>query len=301
MIVSSANRRAVVVHRPTDYELLLATHATRGQAEFFLNSRSQSIDPIEQEHARIHSAIAEVLTRLPSRWRRASVSRPEFNRFLFEPEDIIIAIGQDGLVANISKYLTGQLVIGVNPLPERFDGPLVRFAVPQVPDLLTRLDAGKEPPTRERTMVEASLDDGQLLVALNEVYLGHRSHQSSRYRIRLDSREERQSSSGLIACTGTGATGWASSINRAYGSQLKLPAPTDARLSFFVREAWPSKATGTSLTAGTLESQSDLALTSEMNEGGVIFGDGIEDDYLNFAWGRTARVRIAQQKLRLVE
>jgi len=36
----------------------------------------------------------------------------------------------------------------------------------------------------ERTMVEAVLDDGQRVLALNEVFLGHRSHQSARYLIR---------------------------------------------------------------------------------------------------------------------
>ncbi len=46
------------------------------------------------------------------------MSRPELNRFLFEPEDVVIAVGQDGLVANVAKYLSGQMVVGVNPLPE---------------------------------------------------------------------------------------------------------------------------------------------------------------------------------------
>ena len=127
--------RAVIVHRPTDYELLLGAHATRGQAEFFLKSRGQAIEDVEREHARIHEVIERALGRVPARWRRASVSRPELSRFLFEPEDIIIAIGQDGLVANVAKYLTGQVVIGVNPLPERFEGPLVRFRIEHVPEI----------------------------------------------------------------------------------------------------------------------------------------------------------------------
>ena len=39
-------------------------------------------------------------------------------------------------------------------------------------------------------MVEAVLDDGQSLLALNEVFIGHQSHQSARYRIAWGDRGE---------------------------------------------------------------------------------------------------------------
>jgi hypothetical protein len=37
-----------------------------------------------------------------------------------------------------------------------------------------------------------------------------------------------------------------------------------------------------------------------MNEGGVVFGDGIEDDRIDFAWGTCARIGVAEARLRLV-
>jgi hypothetical protein len=37
-----------------------------------------------------------------------------------------------------------------------------------------------------------------------------------------------------------------------------------------------------------------------MNEGGVIFADGIEQDHLNFDWGRITEVSIAKRQLNLV-
>jgi NAD kinase len=292
--------RAVVVHRPTEYELLLAAHATRGQVDFFLRSRGQDINQVEAEHAAVVSAIETVLASIPSRWRRAVTPRHELSRFLFEPEDVILAVGQDGLVANVAKYLAGQFVVGVNPLPSKYDGPLSRHAPAAVPSVLSLIDNRRDVNTQDRTMVQASLDDGQRLLALNEVFVGHRSHQSARYSISLDDKAERHSSSGLIACTGTGATGWARSINRSYGSPLELPKPIDPSVCFFVREAWPSKATGTSITTGRCDASHHLRIVSEMNQGGVIFGDGIEDDYLPFDFGRIAEISAAQQKLRLV-
>lgn len=291
--------RAVVVHRATDYTRLLATHATRGQAEFFLRSRGQDISTLEDEDHSIQLALAAVQAQIPSRWRRAAVERAELNRFLFEPDDIIIVVGQDGLVANLAKYLAGQLVVGINPLPARFDGVLVRHAPEAASSLFARIDAAREVAVERRTMVEASLDDGQRLLALNEVFIGHRSHQSARYRISWDNREERHSSSGVIACTGTGASGWARSVNSGRAAPLSLPAPADLRLAFFVREAWLSKTTGATLTAGACDADHTLDIVSEMNDGGVIFGDGIEDDFLRFDWGRKVTVRIATESLRL--
>jgi len=149
-------------------------------------------------------------------------------------------------------------------------------------------------------MVSARLDDGQSLVALNEIFVGHRSHQSARYRLRLGNREERQSSSGLIVATGTGATGWAKSINGERAHPLQLPNPTDWALALFVREPFPSISTGTSLGGGLIDRQGQLEIVSEMDDGGVVFGDGIEDDRLDFAWGMHVRIEVAEQRLRLV-
>jgi hypothetical protein len=151
----------------------------------------------------------------------------------------------------------------------------------------------------ERTMVEAVLDDGLRLLALNEVFVGHQSHQSARYSLEATAGRERQSSSGIVITTGTGATGWGRSIALERRSALALPGPGERALAFFVREAWPSVSTGATLTEGRLEMDTALAISSEMNEGGVVFGDGIEADRLEFGWGRRLEIRVAPERLRL--
>ena len=291
--------RVVLVTRPTEYEALLARHATREQARFFLEQRGQQIDEVQARHQRFVDALRTVSQAIPQKWRRTRIDRPDLSRFVFEPSDLIVVVGQDGLVANVAKYLDGQRVIGINPDPARNDGILVPHAPEMARDLMPLAAAGRCT-VEERTMVEASLDDGQRLVALNEIFLGHRSHQSARYRLRAAGREERQSSSGLIVSTGTGATGWARSIQVQRRARIELPAPSEQRLAFFVREAFPSVATGTTLTAGVLGGSDSLELVSEMGDGGVVFGDGIEEDRLDLGWGVAARVRVAGARLHLV-
>jgi hypothetical protein len=148
-------------------------------------------------------------------------------------------------------------------------------------------------------MVSARLSDGQTLVALNEVYVGHVTHQSSRYRISFGGHAERQSSSGLIVATGTGASGWARSIAQSRKQPPPLPGPLEPELAFLVREAWPSHTTFATLTDGSIHAGEQLTVISEMNEGGVVFGDGIEADRLELPFGQTVELSRAAQTLRL--
>lgn len=289
--------RAVFVVRDTDYELLLARHATRGQARFFLESRGQRIEETEARHARFHAALTQARAAVPSEWRQALVRRPDLDRFLFAEEDVVVAVGQDGLVANVAKYLAAQPVIGVNPMPDIYDGILARVAVERLGRLLPAAAAGAVAMER-RTMVQAVLDGGETLCALNEIFVGHRSHQSARYRIEVGGVAEDHSSSGLIVASGTGATGWARSIAEASGHTVAI-GPEEAAVGYWVREPFPSLATGTQLRVGKLVS-APLTLTSRMNDGGVVFADGIEQDFIAFDWGRRVDLAPASRALNLV-
>lgn len=286
--------RVVIVHRRTEYEELLATHGTRGQAAFFLSSRGRDIADLEERHRLTQQALETAAAAIPVEWRRGSVERGDVSRFLFSPDDLVVVVGQDGLVANVAKYLEGQPVIGIDPEPDRNVGALVAHAAHDLPDLLRATDQ-----VTEHTMVRATLDDGQRLLALNEIYVGHPSHQTARYELRTpDALAEPQASSGVIVATGTGATGWCRSVALERASQLPLPSPTEPRLLWFVREAWPSPATGTALTEGQLvDAELHLTIASDRL---VAFGDGIEADSLTLTWGQTVRIGRAETALRLV-
>jgi NAD kinase len=298
-MASGSNPRVVIITRQTEVEGLLEMHATMGQARFFLEQRKRSPEPAIARQEAQQSTLQKIEAIVPSSWRRVRIQRQDVDRFLFEPDDIVVAVGQDGLVANVAKYLHGNPVIGINPDPNRNPGILVPHRPARFEELLD-LTIQRQATIEQRTMVEARLEDGQSLVAVNEVFIGHHSHQSARYELKWGEQSEKQSSSGVIVTTGTGSTGWAKSIHQERHSALDLPLPTAQRLCFFVREAWPSIATGASLTEGALEANQQLEIISGMENGGVIFGDGIESDYLEFSWGERAHIGVAKQRLHLV-
>ena len=291
--------RAVVVSRPSERDELVMRHGTLQQARFFLETHGQSFDGVVERHEILRAALHAVAEAIPPKWRRARVLRHELDRFLFDPDDVVVAVGQDGLVANVAKYVHGQPVIGINPSRAHFPGVLVRHPPAAISELLDAFGRG-ELPCEERSMVRARLSDGLTLVALNEIYVGHVTHQSSRYRIRFLEREERHSSSGLIVASGTGATGWAKSITTTRIAAPPLPGPLEADLAFLVREAWPSITTGAALIAGRMRPGQELTIVSEMNEGGTVFGDGIEADRVAVDWGQRIEIGAASRTLRLV-
>nr|WP_206313663.1 NAD(+)/NADH kinase [Streptomyces coryli] len=290
-----------MVHRTTEYAKLHARHGSPGQARFFLASRGEDAEAAAEADASVRATLDEVAHAIPADWRRARVERSDLDRFLFSPEDVIVVVGQDGLVANVAKYLSGQPVIGIDTEPGRNPGVLVRHRAPDAPKLL-RAATLPHPTADELTMAEAVADDTQRLLALNEIYIGQPTHQTARYVLHPRGAEgpaEHQASSGLLVGTGTGATGWLRSVWQQTGAGGRLPSPTDGELVWFVREAWPSPATGTELVRGALAGGESLQLTVESDRL-VAFGDGIESDALTLTMGQRVRLGRAGTALRLL-
>jgi len=283
-------------------ELLLEQHGTLEQARFYLESRGQSVGEYEEIHERAQAALAQVSAAIPPDQRRLRVDRGDLDRFLFAPDDVIVIVGQDGLVPNVAKYLSGQLTIGVNPDADRYDGVLCPHAPAAMSELLRWAVQGGGPgyQIERRATALARREDGQRLLALNEVFVGHCSHQSARYRIQVGEREERQSSSGVICATGTGSTGWVRSIVEQRELDIDLPEPEEPRLAWFVREPFPSVYTGTELELGFVHLGGRLVIRSEMGQGGVIFADGIESDYIEFLSGSEVSIAVASETLNLL-
>jgi len=237
------------------------------------------------------------------------VDRALVPTFQFQKEDVVVTLGQDGLVANTAKYVGSQPIVAINPEPSRFDGVLLPFAPDQARTAVAHVMEAKAS-IREITLAEVVLNDGQRLLAFNDLFIGARSHVSAMYRISCNKRSEAQSSSGVLVSTGAGSTGWISSaFNMAAGlakfcggkpgQAIRLPWE-DRRLLYVVREPFVSRHSQATIIAGMLNPGQDLSLQSLMPSGGVIFSDGMEADSLNFNSGASAQVRAAEQRVRLV-
>ncbi|KLN46894.1 sugar kinase, partial [Providencia rettgeri] len=158
------------------------------------------------------------------------------------------------------------------------------------------------------TFAEAITNDGQSLLAVNDLFIGPKSHTSARYLLNWQGEQEFQSSSGIIISTGLGSTGWFQSIlagAQAITGTKSHPLANgfawgDSKLQFSVREPFLSKTTGIKWVFGTIEPNSPLALESLMPDNGVIFSDGIEDDFLQFNSGCIVTVKIADTQGLLV-
>jgi len=237
------------------------------------------------------------------------VERSFVPNFDFGTCEVVVVVGQDGLVANTAKYVGGLPIVAVNPDPRRIDGVLLPYQPGQVRQVVRQVLDGKHE-QRPVTLAEVELNDSQKLLAFNDFYLGAATHVSARYVLEAGGQSEPQSSSGILVSTGAGSTGWLSSVfNMAGGVGRFLGVKAgkrpeleweDRRLVWAVREPFVSKRSQASLVAGWLEEGQELIVESLMPDGGVIFSDGIEKDFLPFTSGTIARIRVSSQRANLV-
>jgi NAD kinase len=326
--------KIVLVTRPTRLAELVIRFNTVSQARFYIEHQGADFTDYLREDETYHRALSETQATLAQVGRVQVVDRDFLPNFVFAPEDVVVTLGQDGLVANTLKYLDGQPVVGVNPDPERWDGRLLPFRVDDLPKVMPEVMLRKRR-TKSVTMAKAALNNGQALYGVNDLFIGPKTHSSARYVIRNGEVSETQSSSGVIVSTGMGSTGWlkslltgAAAITQSAGTALaqrttedlfaaqnanakstakvrlnvKTEFAWDANYLFYtVREPFPTKTTGASLVFGRVTAETPLILESRMAENGVIFSDGIEKDFLEFNSGTQAVIGVAERKGVLVE
>jgi NAD kinase len=310
-VAAGNDRKVVLVTRRTRLEDLIAKFLTAEQAKFYVEHLGADFSDYQREHDVYQTERARAVQALAQWGRYQIIDRGFLPNFIFGPHDIVVALGQDGVVANTMKYLDGHPLIGLNPDAKRYDGILLPFQPGDLAALLPDVAAEKRA-AKSVTMAKAHLSDGQQLYAVNDLFIGARSHVSASYEIATGTQHERQSSSGLIVATGLGSTAWFKSIvtgSLAIAGAFGHPAigpeyaalPWDAtELRFAVREPFPSKSSQVNLVCGSLTTSDGLKLRSLMPENGVIFSDGIEADRLDFNAGTEAIIGIAERQGRLI-
>jgi NAD kinase len=290
--------RIVILTRLSDKEALERRFGTFLQARFVMaQAAAGAADFARAEHqddvqGRVTRRIRDAI---PDEVSVVEIDRSLVAQFLFEPNDLVVAVGQDGLVANAGKYVDGQPLAGVNPDPESIDGALLAFSVDHFVAVLPEILADRRP-CHEVALAEAVTNDGQVLRGFNEIFVGMPNHQSARYRIAHGAASELQSSSGVIVATGSGSTGWLRSL---LGDGAALD-PAAAVLRFCVREAWPGRGFSAAVLTGEVTASAPLVIESRMPNG-VIFADGIESDAIAFDAGMTVTIAPSPRRLRLLK
>lgn len=299
---------AIIIKNKTRLESLIERFNTKAQAKFYIESLGGNFEDYEAEHDIFQDSLNSLQVQLSKVIKNKIVERIYLPSYIFSEKNLIVVIGQDGLVANTAKYSKGCPIVAVNPDKQRFDGILLPF---DTSDFIGGVEnvMGNKYNSKTMRFAEARLNDGQRLLAFNDLFIGAASHVSARYKISFNNNNEEQSSSGLIVSTSAGSTGWLSSIfNMAYGVTAmfekdlkpKRPKLKDDELLFAVREPFQSIRTQTGITAGVIKNKNKLTIESLMPANGVIFSDGVETDFLKFNSGSIATIDLAPETATIV-
>src|SRR6185503_3404383 len=139
------DNKIVLVTRPTRLAELVGRFNTVSQARFYVEHQGEDFSDYLREDETYHRALTETQAALAQMGRVQLLDRGFLPNFVFAPDDTIVVLGQDGLVANTLKYLDGQPVVGVNPDPERWDGRLLPFRVRDLEALMPEVLRRKRP------------------------------------------------------------------------------------------------------------------------------------------------------------
>ena len=324
----------VVITKKTLLEELIQKYNTMEQAKFYITHLGEDFSFYTKKHQRYMLSLKETVSSLTNYGKVQRLDRQYLPNFIFGDDDIVVVVGQDGLVANTMKYLKNQVIVAVNPDKSLWDGVLLPFVPSDVKKIIPEIIRGKRD-VKNISMAKVSLADGQVLYGVNDLFIGQKTHTSARYTIKLDDYEENQSSSGIIISTGLGSTGWLKSvisgalnISKSYksingqtdsilnwnkknksivkdintentsnyeGSYLNMSWDSTS-LVFSVREPFPSKSSKANFVFGMINSGKSLQIISKMPENGVIFSDGVESDFLTFSSGMEASIRLSKRK-----
>jgi NAD kinase len=301
--------KIVIVRRKTRLEDLKRRYNTIEQARFYVEHLGADFRDYEEEHNNYLKALEEVEAIASENARVLVIDRDYIPTMIFGKDDIVIAVGQDGLVANVMKYLDGQPLLGVNPDTKRWEGDLLFFEPGDMERVLPNV-IDKNYSVKKISMGKAETKDGQVLYAVNDLFVGINNHTSARYHICYNNRVENQSSSGVIISTGLGMTGWHKSVMAEFRGMAKafnLPEVQDKKfewdnseLVFQVREPYPSRFTQAELVYGKVQTKDTLTFTSLMSEDGIVFSDGIQEDAIKFDAGMEIKISVAERVGRLV-
>jgi NAD+ kinase len=214
-------------------------------------------------------------------------------RRLLRRARLVITIGGDGTLLTAAHSIHDGVALAVNSAPGDSVGHFCLTDRRGFEACLEAVEAGRLRPL-SLSRLEATLDGRALSeLATNDVLIAHdHPAATSRYRLRVGSREEEHRSSGLWIATGAGST---AGIRSAGGQPMPLRS---RRIQYRVRELYREPGRHYRLEAGFVPAGHPLVVDSKM-ESGFVFIDGARTAY-RFPFGARLEVRVSERPLRLL-
>lgn len=185
-----------------------------------------------------------------------------------EDTDVVVVVGGDGTVLDVSHNVLLKPLIAINSDPARSVGIFCACAADQAREAAHRVKEGNAIPTTLHRMSIILNGEVYIYPALNDVLVANvHPAMMSRYLLTAGATSERHASSGIWISTPAGSTG---GIRSAGGTVLPI---SGRMLQYLIREPFNPRGTGYRLARGVRHLYEGLKVQSLMT-GGRIYVDG---------------------------
>lgn len=283
--------KILIVSKQSAYTLYFLNNDVTGgrQLTRIIKEDQQRFETAHQLHYSTLEHIKDVLTRYRIPFEVTRRGR----QTNYEKFDFIITVGGDGTFLEAARYVTDQVLLGVNSAPTYSVGRFCAADQSNFEVLLKRILGGK---ARERRFQRLQVDvDGNLypIKALNDLLICHRNPAFlCRYYLKIGKATEEQRGSGVWVSTPAGSTG---AIRSAGGKTLPV---FSRKFQYHPRELYHHTKGAYRLTGGILEGRQTIEFVSLMRNG-MIYLDGAHH-HIPLGYGAVARIKLSPRPIRSV-
>jgi NAD kinase len=255
----------------------------------------QDLDAITSRHAKHYESLDIVRKHLTERKIPFQIIyMPNAAYDEFKGRDMILSLGGDGTVLNTARYILNSAPLLAIRSDSTSVGALCTINAVRFEETLDKI-IGEEYTVQHWTRIEGKLGNRKD-IALNEIVIGSKYLvDTAKYEITFRGKSERQYSSGLIVCTGSGSSAWYKNILRTGESFPKEKEELYFTSMFdFIDYKYE-------LAKGNVHKDEVLYVRSNMNvDGKISFDCGKEKRMWDFKRGQVVEIRISDKPLKVI-
>lgn len=208
---------------------------------------------------------------------------------------LVISVGGDGTFLKAASNINDQIMIGVNSSPQHSVGKLCFFHVNNLEHAIQAFTKDRFKITKlDRLELQAPFcKSKKKRLALNDILVCHQSPAAmSHYVLKINKHAEEQRGSGIWIATPAGSTG---AISSAGGAAIPI---SKHQIQFLGRELYPFHKKVYRLSAGTLNKNTHITITSLMDDG-QIFIDGTHN-IVPFPFSKQIFISLSKHPVKLL-